>query len=225
MHGPAAIAALHLRASAWFAANGDLDEALQHAVAAGDMAAAAQIVAQHRHALMNQSQWQRLAHWIHLFPREVIDEHPDLLLGEVALKVVRQQISGMPVLLERVEALLARNSSQRNEALWGEVASRRSALCYWSGDWTGSLRIGLPALEKIPADWWYLRAYLRVFLGASFQVSGDLPQAYAAIYASDEPEQGREYQTLLVGWAGFVHWIAADLAGHGASRAPSSGGD
>ena len=213
MHGPTEIAALHLRASAWYAANGDLDAALQHALAAGDMAAAAQIVAQHRHALMNQSQWQRLEHWIHLFPREVIDEQPDLLLSEVALKVVRQQISEMPALLDRVEALLARNSSERNEALWGEVEARRSALCYWSGDWARSLSIGLPALKKIPADWWYLRAYLRVFLGASFQVSGDLPQAYAAIYASDEPEQGRDYQMLLVGWACFMHWIAADLPG------------
>ena len=106
-----------------------------------------------------------------------------------------------------------RNPSERNEALWGEVESRRSALCYWSGDWARSLSIGLAALEKIPADWWYLRAYLRVFLGASFQVSGDLPQAYAAIYASDEPEQGRDYQMLLVSWACFMHWIAADLAG------------
>ena len=212
-HGPTEIAALHLRASAWYAANGDLDAALQHAVAAGDMAAAAQIVALHRHALMNQSQWQRLQRWLALFPRAVIDENPDLLLCEVALKVVRQQINEMPALLERVEALLARSSSQRNAALWGEVASRRSALCYWSGDWVGCLRIGLPALEKIPADWWYLRAYLRVFLGASFQVSGDLPQAYAAIYASDEPEQGRDYQLLLASCACFVHWIAADLPG------------
>jgi LuxR family transcriptional regulator, maltose regulon positive regulatory protein len=213
LHSPTEIAALHLRASAWYAANGDLDAALQHAVAAGDMAAAAQIVAQHRHALMNQSQWQRLQHWIHLFPRAVIDEQPDLLLCEVALKVVQQQIGEMPALLERVEALLARNPDEPNEALWGEVESRRSALCYWSGDWARSLSIGLSALKKIPADWWYLRAYLRVFLGASFQVSGDLPQAYAAIYASDEPEQGRDYQMLLVSWACFVHWIAADLSG------------
>jgi LuxR family transcriptional regulator, maltose regulon positive regulatory protein len=213
MHSPTEIAALHLRASAWYAANGDLDEAVQHAVAAGDMVAAAQIVAQHRHALMNQSQWQRLQHWIHLFPRAVIDEQPDLLLSEVALKVVRQQIGEMPALLERVEALLARNSSETSETLWGEVEARRSALCYWSGDLARSLSIGLPALEKIPADWWYLRAYLRLFLGASFQASGDLPQAYAAIYASDEPEQGRDYQILLAAWACFLHWIAADLTG------------
>ena len=105
-HRPAEIAALRLRASAWYAANGDLDGALLHAVAAGDTATAAQIVAQHRHALMNQSQWQRLEHWMHFFPREAIDAQPELLLSEVALKVVQQKIAEMPALLDRVEALL-----------------------------------------------------------------------------------------------------------------------
>ena len=108
MHSPTEIAALHLRAARGMLRTATWMPALQHAVAAGDIAAAAQIVAQHRHALMNHSQWQRLEHWIHLFPRAVIDENPDLLLGEVALKVVRQQISEMPALLDRVEALLAR---------------------------------------------------------------------------------------------------------------------
>jgi len=85
LQGPAEIAALRLRASAWFAANGYLDEALQQALAAQDWAAAVQVVAQHRHELMNRSQWQRLERWVHLFPREVIDQQPDLLLSEVAL--------------------------------------------------------------------------------------------------------------------------------------------
>ena len=93
------------------------------------------------------------------------------------------------------------------------MEARRAALYYWSGDWARSLSTGLPALDKIPAAWWYLRAYLRVFLGASFQASGDLPQAYATIYASDEPEQGREYQMLLAAWACFMHWVAGDLPG------------
>ena len=92
MQGPAEIAALRLRASAWFADNGYLDEALQHALAANDMAAAVQIVAQHRHELMNQAQWQRLDRWLHLFPREVIDEQPHLLLIEVWLKFIHQQL-------------------------------------------------------------------------------------------------------------------------------------
>ncbi len=199
-YDPTEIAALHLRASAWYAANGDLDEALWHALAAGDMVAAVQIVGQHRHELMNRSQWQRLQLWIDAFPRAVIEEHPDLLLSQVTLRVIRQQVGEVPALLDRAEALLAQRPSERNEALHGEVETRRSALCYWNGDWMNSLSIGLRALKTIPADWWYLRGYLRLFLAGCYQVSGDLPQAYAMIYASDEPEQGPGYQKLLVGW-------------------------
>jgi LuxR family transcriptional regulator, maltose regulon positive regulatory protein len=212
-HGPTEIAALHLRASAWYAANGELDQALLHALAAGDMTAATQIVAQHRHALLNQTQWQHLDRWIHLFPREVIDEQPDLLLIEVAVKGIRQQFSEVQALLDRVEALLARNSSEPNEALWGEVGFRRSYLSFWSGDWARGLSLGVSALQKTPADWRYVRVYLRLYLAACYQCSGDLPQAYATIYASDEPEQDRDYHMALVGSACFIHWIAADLPG------------
>jgi LuxR family maltose regulon positive regulatory protein len=210
---PAEITALRLRASAWFAANGDLDEALHQALDSGDMTAAVQVVAEHRHELMNRSQWQRLERWVHLFPREVIDEQPDLLLSEIAVMVIRQLVGEMQVRLDRVETLLAQNPSERNEALWGEVEARRSALCYWSGDLAGSLSIGLPALPKIPANWWYLRAYTRLFLSLVYQVSGDLTQAYAIMYASGELDANRDYQKLLFGCVCFVHWITADLAG------------
>ena len=50
------IDALHKRASGWFAENGLIDEAIQHALEGGDTAAAAQLVAQHRHDLMNQEE-------------------------------------------------------------------------------------------------------------------------------------------------------------------------
>ena len=213
LQGPAEIAALRLRASAWFAANGYLDEALQQALAAQDWAAAVQVVAQHRHELMNRSQWQRLERWVHLFPREVIDQQPDLLLSEVALMVIRQQIGEMPALLDRVEALLAQSRLRGTplcRAKWKAAAAPSIIGC---GDLAGSLSIGRPALEKIPADWWYLRGYTRLFLSLGYQMSGDLTQAYAMMYASGEPDQSRDYQKLLFGCACFLHWIAADLSG------------
>ena len=74
------IEALHLRASAWFAANGFIDEALQHALAGRDMAAAVRLVAQHRHALMNDEQWLQLDRWLRLFRSETVAAYPDLLL-------------------------------------------------------------------------------------------------------------------------------------------------
>jgi LuxR family maltose regulon positive regulatory protein len=211
-YSPGEIAALRLRASAWCAANGFLDEALQHALAAQEWAASVQVVIEHRHELVNQSQWQRLDHWVHLFPREVIDQHPDLLLSEVALMVIQQRIGEMPAQLDRVEALLTQSPSERNAALQGEVEARRCALYYWSGDLARSRDVGQPALKKIPAEWWYLRAYTRLFLSTGYLISGDLPQAYATMSASDEPGQDQGYQKLLLGCACFLHWMTADLS-------------
>jgi LuxR family maltose regulon positive regulatory protein len=213
MYTPSEIAALRLRASAWFEANDYLDEALHQTLAAHDEAAAVRLVTEHRHELMNRSEWQRLERWVRLFPREVIDEQPDLLLSEVALMVVRQRIGEMPALLDRVAVLLAQQPSERDTALQGEVEARRSAVCYWSGDLACSLSIGQSALEKIPANWWYLRGYTRLFLSLGHQLSGNLAQAYALMYASGEIDQSRDNRRLLFGGACFLHWIAADLSG------------
>ncbi len=213
LHGAAEIAALHLRASAWFAKNGYLDEALQHALAANDMAAAAQIVAQHRHDLINQGQWQSLERWIHLFPREVIDEQPDLLLIEVWMSFIQQRLGEMPALLDRIEALLPRLPPEAAKRLQGEVESRRSALLYWDGDLARSMTLAQQALEKVPLNWWYIRGYARLFLSGGYLMSGNLMQAYATLYATGEPDQGRGYQNFLMGAGCFVHWCAADLAG------------
>jgi LuxR family maltose regulon positive regulatory protein len=213
LQGPAEIAALQLRASAWFEANGYLDEALYHALASGDPVAAAQIVAQHRPELINQGQWPRLERWLHLFTREVVNEHPDLLLIEIWLKFIRQQLSEIPPLLDQVEALLPGLPPEPAARLQGEVYARRSSLLYWSGEMTRSHSVGLQALEKIPADWWYIRAFARLFVGATAQASGDLAQAYAMLYATGESDQLRGYHTHLIGLACYIHWVAADLAG------------
>ncbi len=214
-HSPAEISALHLRASAWFAQNRYLEEALHHALAAGDRPAAVQIVARHRHELMNQDQWQRLERWVHLFPRQLIDEQPELLLTEVWIKFLRQQLADVPGLLDRVENLIPQMSLEPAAAdrLQGEVEARRSAQYYWAGDAARSQSAARQALEKIPTEWWYLRASTRLFLSGGYQMSGDLAQAYAVLYDSGEPDQGRLFQMRLLGSACLIHWVAADLSG------------
>ena len=213
LQGPAEIVALRLRASAWFAANGYLDEALHQALAAHDWAAALLVVMEHRHELINQSQWQRLERWVNLFPRAVINEYPDLLLSEVSLKFVRHQISDVPALLDRVEALLAQSSSARDEALRAELETRRCAVNYYLGDWTRNLNANQRTLEKLPAGWWFLRGYARLFLSLSYQLAGDLTQAYAVLYTGGNLDRSLDYHRVLLACACFTHWIAADLSG------------
>ena len=79
------IARLHIRASAWLAGNGLVDEAIEHSLTAGDVAEAVRLVETHRHAAMNQERWPDLQRWLGRLPRQVIDEQPELVLAEAWL--------------------------------------------------------------------------------------------------------------------------------------------
>ena len=214
-YDPAEIAALQRCASTWFADNGDLDKALHFSQAGNDLAATVRIIAQHRQDLMNRGQWQRLDRWLHLFPREVIDEQPHLLLLEVWLKFTRQQLAEAAMLLDRVEALLPGLSPETGVPLQGEVKAWRSGLLYWSGDFAHSITTAQQALAEVPPQCRYLRGYAHLFLSGDYVASGDLTRAFATLYATGEPDPGREYQQFLIGLACFIHWITADLAGLG----------
>jgi len=54
------IADLHRIAGTWFAENDLIEEAIRHLMAAGDLSSAIQLIVDHRHALMNTSQYSRL---------------------------------------------------------------------------------------------------------------------------------------------------------------------
>lgn len=212
--GRAAVSVLHARASVWFEQNGYTEEALQHALAANDIAAAVEIVARHRRQLTNEEQWHRLEHWVHLFPNEVIDREPELLLAQAWFLVNRQQLADIPPLLDRVEALLAQQpAGAATDRLQGEVQARRASQYYYAGDITRSMLAAQRALVRIPAEWWMLRAHARLFLSNGFLAAGDLRQAYAILYDSGESEHGRACQMRLLASAGLIHGIAADIPG------------
>ena len=213
--GRAEMNALHERAGAWFAQNGYAEEALQHALAAGATAAAVQIVARYRRELTNEEQWQRLDRWVRLFPPEVSDREPELLLSQVWFLVNRQHLAGIPPLLNQVEAVLAQGTIDTATArrLQGEVEIRRATLYFYTGDLVRSQATAGAALEKVPMEWWLLRAQARLFLSAGYLAQGDLERAYATLYATGEAAQGLAAQMRLLVDACFIHWLAGDLSG------------
>jgi LuxR family maltose regulon positive regulatory protein len=75
------ISSLHARASAWFAANDLIEEAMDHAVAAGDVITAARLVERNYWQAVNQGQIARLRRWMGRLPEEVIMQRPALLMA------------------------------------------------------------------------------------------------------------------------------------------------
>ena len=213
------IASLHNLACIWLADNGYVEEALQHALAAGDNETAVRIIAQNRCQLMNDENWHPLDRWLQKFSREVIDQEPELLLSEVWINLNLRRGADILAVLDRVEDLLVQKpeSMASRQRLMGEIELRRSMLFYFIGDIRGSMKASIKALEFLPTDWWMLRVQARLYLSVTYQAMGDLEQAFDILHNSVELENNRAYQRRMQVNACFIHWLSSDLTGMGFS--------
>ena len=80
---PEQVNALHRQASTWFAEHGLLDEALQHALAAGDFDLAVRQMNNGLRDVLNREERPTLERWLRLLPEEMIQKHPQLLMIRV----------------------------------------------------------------------------------------------------------------------------------------------
>jgi LuxR family maltose regulon positive regulatory protein len=78
--GPAQVTELHRRAAAWFAGQGQIDEALRHALAAADRDLAAQLMEAGLCHAPNREDRPTLDRWLRLLPEDFIRRRPWLLM-------------------------------------------------------------------------------------------------------------------------------------------------
>ena len=101
------ITVLHARASAWFADNGMIEEAIRHGLAAGDETGAAQLVVQNRQAAVNAERWFELERWLSILPDVMIRQQPELLLAQAWIHYFHYDYGLIPAVIERIESLLS----------------------------------------------------------------------------------------------------------------------
>ena len=215
--GPDEITALHTRASGWFAEQGLIDEALHHAVAAEDIPAAARLVLQHRHTLMNQEQWPRLESWLHLFPDRIIDRNPDLLILKAWVLQNRLRLFDIPAVLDQVEPLLATMppGSAAAKRLHGEFTVLRGYQYFNAADGHRVVTLAQQALESLPEECLCARGVAVMLLGGGYQMAGDVNTAKRVVYQAvqDDAFHKNSYHTRLLAVLCFIHWLEADLPG------------
>src|SRR5262249_34908290 len=78
---PDAAALIHARASSWFRERGLIQEAVEHAFAAGSDEIAAQIVAEHSVSVMESAAAIMLVHWVERLSLDALLQHPDLAVA------------------------------------------------------------------------------------------------------------------------------------------------
>jgi LuxR family maltose regulon positive regulatory protein len=211
------ISAMHANSGTWFAQKGWVDEALHYLMTADDVAAAADLVARHRYALMNGTKWQQLHRYLHLFSPDVLDQYPDLLMLKAWLLYHRGRWGELPSALEQLDSTLAKVSLPPTavDHLQGEISALRSLLLFHANDPENALAAAQLALDKSPRELWIVRVLARLYLAGVLQRGGNSNDAYAAIYRALELEETESsaFKAILVSVACNLYWLDGDLQG------------
>jgi len=214
LRGPEHVAALHLRASEWFEGEGLIDEALQHALAAGDTEQAADLVVRHRNTALGADQWSTLTNWLSLIPETIVRQRAELLLARAWIHLRHLFLfEPVPELLEQAASLLG--DQPVNEALQGELALCRGFISWQMGEAAASLQHVDLVLQKNSVAHAESFAWIAdMTFAASSQMVGQKERAIRfldqQLARTDPVHQVRRRNRLL--WTQvYIHLMGADL--------------
>ncbi len=184
---PGIVPALHRRASAWYLASGRVDEAIGHALAAGDVAEAVDLMARHWYAYVSAGRIGTVRAWLRSFPDQQITAHP--IAAHCAAWAAA--LSGEPEQMQRW--LLVLEAAQDAGPTPDGLVSLESSAALLRGVYGSE---GLPVmresarraaeLETDPGSPWNTLA--AAAYGFSLYLSGDLQSAEAALGAAVRSE-------------------------------------
>ncbi len=182
------LATLHRRASAWYAGQGLIEEALEHALAAGDVSSATHLVKAQLLAALEQEQLVQLERWLGLLPEEQIHSSPVLLVARVWCLEQRGQHKDVPHLLTTAEQLLETSDrssrdldDHQHRRLRAQIANCWCEFQYFTGQAKACLESARFALEWLPPGEEYVESVAQMFLAWSNQALGNEDSALVAL--------------------------------------------
>ncbi len=210
---PERIAALHARASAWHEEQGLVEGSIQHALAAGDMEEAADIVERNSDTEFDTNRWFVAARWLELLPEEITRQRPKLLLARARVLNDKFRLMEIPPLIQRVQQLL--ETGPVKPAVQAEFFYFQGFLTFWEGDGHKSRAFLEQALELLPeTETGYLRAQSELFYGLATQINGRGDEAVATLRGWIQKRglrTGLLWERLTYGLA-VIHLLQGQLA-------------
>jgi LuxR family transcriptional regulator, maltose regulon positive regulatory protein len=120
---PGRVQGLHRAAAAWSEEHGLADDAVRHALAAGDAAWAARLVERHVGTLLRRSEGATLRRWLSALPAESVRAAPRLCLAQAIGAVVGRRVEAVEGLLDDAERAFAVTGDEPYEPPAGRAVS------------------------------------------------------------------------------------------------------
>ncbi len=194
---PTQVATLHRRASAWYEHNGSATEAIRHALAAADVARAADLIELAVPAMARSRQEATALGWLKALPDEVVRCRPVLSVEYAAMLLVSGELTGVEARLRDAERWLDTTPDRRERPdapsaemvvvdqaefrlLPGSIAVYRAGQAMARGDVAATVHYAQQALALVPEDDHLRRGAAAALMGLASWTSGDLETGHRA---------------------------------------------
>src|SRR3984957_7172929 len=169
---PGRAQALHRAAAAWCDEHDLADDAVRHALAAGDAAWAARLVERHVETLLGRSEGATLRRWLSALPAESGRDRPRLGLAQAYGAAMGFQCEALEALLDDAESALAASGADPYHDPAGRpvsvlanvpagIAFLRASLARLRGDAALAAGYNRQALAQLGEDDWLMRSFVR----------------------------------------------------------------
>jgi LuxR family transcriptional regulator, maltose regulon positive regulatory protein len=187
---PGRAVALHRAAAAWCEEHDLADDAVRHALAAGDAAWAARLVERHVEELLGRSEGVTLRRWLSALPAESVRDRPRLCLAQAYGTAMGFQLAALEALLDDAERAFAVSGDEPYEPSLGPpqgdsvlanvpagIAFLRASLARLRGDAARAAGYNRQALAQLGEDDWFMRSFVHWNRAATDWLDGRLGPA------------------------------------------------
>jgi LuxR family maltose regulon positive regulatory protein len=170
---PGRVQGLHRAAAAWSQEHDLADDAVRHALAAGDTAWAARLVEWHVEELLGRSEGATLRRWLSALPAESVRARPRLCLAQAYGAAQGFQLEALEALLDDAERAFAVSGDEPYEPSLGPpqgdsvlanvpagIAFLRASLARLRGDAAGAAGYNGQALAHLGEGDWFMRSFV-----------------------------------------------------------------
>ena len=169
---------LHLKASIWYEAQGLLADAVEHALAAGDLDRVLDLVEGNAIAMMDHGQLGTLRGWLDALPDNLVLSRPWLCLSQAWIHVYSGQLDMIENLLLDAEKGLANIEDEMAIThIKGHMAAIKAYYYELNGDFENAIVLANEAQRFLPKDDLRTRCFTLNKLSASLRLTGKLEEA------------------------------------------------
>jgi LuxR family maltose regulon positive regulatory protein len=205
---PERIPALHRAAASWHEQHGSADDAIHHAVAAGEVVWAARLVESHFDELFLPGERATIERWLSMLPGELVLSRPRLCLAQMHMALVGGDLVMGERTLASAEGAYADAEVEPFEPSVGlagsvlanvpaAIALGHAFLAHWRGDAEGAMAFASRALAELRGGERMLESIARWQLGVAEWLRGRLDEAERAFTTCIS-------ESLAVGERGFA---------------------